>query len=155
MVNYEDMLSNLPQEKLLKIGELAKESHVGVPTIRYYESIGLLDTPTRSSSGYRYYERSTIERIKFIKKAQFLQFSLEEIKQIIGIHREGNLPCPMVQKILDQKIQDLQEKIQQATTLKAELEYYRDAWSKKEHSAVNAQEVCPLVSQVNIAVING
>ena len=61
----------------LLIGELASRSGVAPPTIRYYESIGLLKAPARTSGGYRRYSESTIEDLVFIRKAQSLGFSLD------------------------------------------------------------------------------
>lgn len=67
---------SVSQDKLLKIGELAEQADVAVGTIRYYESLGLVEPAHRSESGYRYYVADAIKRVQFIRKAQSLQFSL-------------------------------------------------------------------------------
>lgn len=64
------------QDKLLKIGELAEQADVAVGTIRYYESLGLVEPVRRSESGYRYYASDAVKGVQFIRKAQSLQFSL-------------------------------------------------------------------------------
>jgi len=63
----------------LLIGEVAQRAGVSAPTIRYYEEIGLLGKPLRSSTGYRRYSESSVEEVRFIRKAQALGFSLDEI----------------------------------------------------------------------------
>src|SRR5574338_835028 len=72
----------------LKIGEVARMSGVGIETLRFYERSGLLGRPARTQSGYRLYDREVLERLDFIKRAQVLGFSLDEIKQIIS-EKEG------------------------------------------------------------------
>ena len=68
---------------MLTIGKLAKESNVKVGTLRYYESRELLVPISRSRSGYRIYDHDSIDRVHFIKKAQSLGFTLDEIAQLL------------------------------------------------------------------------
>jgi MerR family copper efflux transcriptional regulator len=69
------------------IGELARRASVNIQTIRFYEREGLLLVPFRNSSGYRRYEASDLERVTFIKRNQELGFTLDEIKQLLDLHR--------------------------------------------------------------------
>ena len=71
----------------MRIGELARHAAVNIQTIRFYERRGLLPAPSRNSSGYRSYEKSDLDRVTFIKRNQELGFTLEEIKQILDLHR--------------------------------------------------------------------
>src|SRR6058998_3605207 len=77
----------------LLIGEVAKRAGVSAPTVRYYEEVGLLTRAPRSSAGYRRYADGTIEELRFIRKAQALGFSLEEIGEILKLSRAGRTPC--------------------------------------------------------------
>jgi DNA-binding transcriptional MerR regulator len=70
----------------LLIGEVAQRAGVTVPTVRYYEEIGLLPVPSRSCTGYRRYSEHTVEELRFIRKAQVLGFSLDEIGESCGSH---------------------------------------------------------------------
>ncbi len=137
------------EDKLLKIGELAAQADVAVGTIRYYETLGLVEPASRSESGYRYYNPEAIKRLHFIKKAQSLQFSLSEIQQVLGIRRQGNSACPMVQQLLNHKIARLEEQIYRMTNLKAELEVYRDQWADQPLEASHSQEICHLIEEVS------
>lgn len=71
----------------MHIGELARQAAVNIQTIRFYERQGLLPAPSRNSSGYRWYQKSDLDRVTFIRRNQELGFTLEEIKQILDLHR--------------------------------------------------------------------
>ena len=73
---------------LMKIGEVSKKSGVGIEAIRFYEKSGLLERPDRTYSGYRMYPAEVLDRIAFIKQAQTLGFSLDEINQLISLKRK-------------------------------------------------------------------
>ncbi len=65
----------------MKIGEVAKQTEVGIETIRYYERIGLLAEPQRKPSGYRQYDKAVVARLQFIRRTKELGFTLAEIKE--------------------------------------------------------------------------
>lgn len=138
-----------PQSKPLKIGELAALANVAVATIRYYETLGLLDPASRGDSGYRYYDDESVQRLQFIKKAQSLQFSLSEIQQILGVRRQGSPACCIVRDLLDQKISHLEEQIRLMQSLKSELEGYRDRWADRPLDDPNNRELCSLIEEVS------
>lgn len=138
----------LSQNKLLKIGQLAEKTDVAVATIRYYESLGLLEPAQRSESGYRHYDREAIKRVQFIKKAQSLQFSLSEIQQVLGVRRQGSPACPLVRDLLTQKIAHLEEQIYRMTVLKTELETYRESWADRPLDDPCSKELCSLIEEV-------
>ena len=139
-----DVLPN----KLLKIGELAEKTNVAVATIRYYESLGLIEPAKRSESGYRYYTSHAIKRVQFIKKAQSLQFSLTEIQQVLGVRNRGSAACPLVRNLLNQKIAQLEEQLYRMKALKSQLEAYRSRWADKPLDDPCSQELCSLIEEV-------
>ena len=136
------------QERLLKIGELAEQTGVAVGTIRYYETLGLLVPVQRRESGYRSYDNKAIERLRFIKKAQSLQFSLLEIQQVLGVRSQGDPACPLVRDLLKQKIAHLEEQIYRMKTLKQELEAYRERWADRPLDNPCSKELCSLIEEV-------
>ena len=87
----------------LPVGSIAKKAGVGVQTLHYYERIGLLPKPTRSEANYRLYSPDALRRVRFIKKAQALGFTLAEIKQILDLKSHGRAPCRKVTE-LDENI---------------------------------------------------
>jgi len=97
--------------KLLTIGQLATQAHVNVQTIRYYERCGLLTAPYRLESGYRIYPPDAIQRIRFIKQAQKLGFTLHEIADLLALSVQSEDVCDDVRQRAEAKIQELDTKI--------------------------------------------
>lgn len=98
--------------KSLTSGQLAKETRVGVETIRYYERRGLIPKVPRRESGYRQYPQDMVLRIRFIKRAQELGFSLKEISELLSLRVDPNTTCADVRKRAEVKVADVDEKIQ-------------------------------------------
>ena len=134
----------------LKIGELAKQTGLAVGTLRYYSDLGLLIPVQRGDNGYRYYSHDAGSQVQFIKKAQALGFTLEEIKQILDVRDRGERPCGLVQSLLNDKIEQLELQIKQMTLFKGELEQYRADWESNPDTKLEVREVCPLISSVSI-----
>ena len=107
----------------MRIGELAGQLGVTTTSIRFYESIGLLPEPQRTASGYRRYQRSDAERLTFIKTAQRLGLSLDEIKEIIAFRDRGQRPCAYVAQVLHRQVADLDHRIREMRRLRDELRH--------------------------------
>lgn len=69
----------------MKIGELAQRAGVGIDTVRYYEKQGLLPPPVRQASGYRHYAAPDVSRLRFVRRAKALGFTLEEIRELLAL----------------------------------------------------------------------
>lgn len=95
-------------QKALTIGFLAKAAEVNIETIRYYQRIGLITEPDKPASGYRTYPTDTLKRIKFIKRAQQLGFSLSEIAELLQLG-EGN--CADVRQRAEEKRAHIDQQI--------------------------------------------
>jgi DNA-binding transcriptional MerR regulator len=132
---------------LLKIGDIAKQTGVSVGTLRYYEALQLLFPEKRGDNHYRYYGKSAVEQIEFIKKAQSLGFSLEEIKQILEVTAHGEPPCDLVKTLLAHKITELNLKINEMIAFKSELEKYSSQWSFISQDN-DTNTICPLIASV-------
>ncbi|MGB7086582.1 MAG: heavy metal-responsive transcriptional regulator [Phormidesmis sp.] len=133
----------------LKIGEVAKQTGVAVGALRYYEDLGLL-TSERGQNGYRYYLPAAVHQVQFIKKAQALGFSLEEIGEVLTIHQQGDIPCGRVQSLLQEKIEQLNAQIQQMMAFKGSLERYRDSWATARPS-LDVGDICPLIEAIPLS----
>lgn len=95
----------------LKTGDLAKRAGVNVETLRFYEKKGLLPVPPRRESGYREYSPESVHRIRFIKRAQELGFSLGEIKDLLALRVQEGTTCADVRERAEQKVRDVRKKI--------------------------------------------
>jgi MerR family copper efflux transcriptional regulator len=95
----------------LTIGDVAKEAKVNIETLRYYERRGLLASPARSTSNYRLYTEDTVRRVRFIKGAQELGFSLKEILELLSLRAEPETSCEDIRELAEAKITDIEAKI--------------------------------------------
>jgi MerR family mercuric resistance operon transcriptional regulator len=96
---------------MMTIGELATRTGVGVETIRFYERKLLIAKPIRPSSGYRRYDDETARRIRFIRQAQELGFTLAEIRQLLELRLDPRRSCADVKTEAERKIEDIDGKI--------------------------------------------
>jgi len=101
--------------------ELAKRSSVNLETIRYYERTGLLPKPPRSGAGYRQFSPESVRRVRFIKRAQELGFSLKEIKELLALRIAPGSTRADVRKRAETKIVDIEGKVQHLRAMKKAL----------------------------------
>jgi MerR family mercuric resistance operon transcriptional regulator len=115
----------------LTIGALAKEAEVNVETVRYYERRSLIDQPRKPHSGFRHYPPDLIDRIRFIKRAQELGFTLEEITELLALRVEPATACDEVKQQAEGKIADIAEKIKTLQRMKKTLTGLVNACDKR------------------------
>lgn len=106
---------------MFSIGQLSSQAGVKVPTIRYYEDIGLIDPPHRSEGNQRRYEPDALSRLTFIRHARDLGLSIDAIKDLIVLNANPDMPCKEAHVIANQHLKDLQRKITQLQQLSVEL----------------------------------
>jgi len=105
----------------LTIGEVAKLANVCIETLRYYERQGLVACPPRSMSNYRLYPVETVRRVQFIKRAQYLGFSLKDITELLALRAEPTTRCVDVREHALAKIHDIEEKMRVLQAMKKAL----------------------------------
>lgn len=105
----------------MQIGQLAAQFDLNTKTIRYYESVGLLPEPPRNESGYRQYDTDDVDRLGFIRRAQQLGLSLNDICEILSFRDDGQAPCGHVVTLLQRNAHDLDRRISQLQALRDEL----------------------------------
>ncbi len=105
----------------MRIGELADRIGVTTKSIRFYESIGLMPDPVRTPAGYRDYVDDDAGRLTFIKTAQRLGLTLDDIREIIAFRDRGQQPCDYVAGVLRRQVADLDRRIGEMQALRDEL----------------------------------
>ena len=95
----------------LTVGRTAHLAEVGIPTMRFYERVGLLPKPTRTASNYRLYPGEAVTRIRFIRRAQQLCFTLKEIKALLELRVSGGTSCAEVRSRAQAKIADIEARM--------------------------------------------
>lgn len=128
----------------LTIGELAKHARVNLETIRYYERQELLPKPPRLQSGYRAFPEESVRRIRFIKQAQELGFSLKEIKEILSLQTELHSSGADVRKRVEAKIADVEDKIKALRAIKKGL-----VQLKATCNGMSSIDDCPILKSLN------
>ena len=106
---------------MLTIGKLGEAAGVKVPTIRYYEQIGLIDAPARTEGNQRRYGAAELDRLRFIAHARDMGFAMESLKSMLSLSERKEAPCASVDAIVVQHLAEVDQRIDQLTRLRGEL----------------------------------
>jgi MerR family mercuric resistance operon transcriptional regulator len=109
------------QRKAVTIGRLARQVGINLETVRFYERKGLLPKPPRSASGYRLFPAEAVRRLKFIKRAQELGFSLKEIRELLALRISRRTTSAEIRKRTEAKIADIEGKIKSLDSIRKSL----------------------------------
>lgn len=104
-----------------KIGQIARQAGVGVETIRFYERQGLLPEPARRVSGYRQYPEASLERLRFIRRAKTLGFSLAEVRELLALHADSARDCEDVAARIRCKVGEVEARMRDLDALRGAL----------------------------------
>lgn len=124
----------------LSIGELATAAGVNSQTIRYYERRGILPEPPRSAAGYRQYDAEMLARLRFIRRAQELGFSLEEIAELLDLRVDDPASCAVVEVRTRAKLDDVRRKVRELKRMERVLEKLAASCVAREPTAE-----CPIL----------
>ncbi len=127
----------------MRSSQVAAEAGVNVQTLRYYERRGLLPEPDRLESGYRSYGVDAVRTVRFVKSAQQLGFSLEEVDSLLDLAAGGPDNCDAAKTLANEKLAQLAQKIASLTTMRHSL---RQLVATCERS--RAKRVCPLLDAI-------
>ena len=127
----------------MTIGQVAKQAAIGVETVRFYEREGLLVQPSRRPSGYRQYEQEAVSRLRFIKQAQRLGFSLREIKELLALKLDPTATRKQVKDQAIAKIADIDQRIAELKRIKKALVPLIEACDGK-----GKLEGCPILEAI-------
>lgn len=105
----------------MKIGQLSAQFGVSTHTLRYYEKIGLLAGGRRDPSGHRIYDDSDVETLMFVRRAQTMNFSLNEIQKLLDIASDRELNKPAARELVTEKLDEVNNSIAQLSQLRKEL----------------------------------
>lgn len=129
----------------LFIGSVAKRTGVSRKALRLYEAHGILPPCRRTAAGYRLYDDATIGFLEFVRRAQRLGFTLEEIKEIVAIRRAGRVPCNHVRDLVRRKSRELDERLGDLLEMRKSVRRLLNGWrSGPRGRAV----VCPHIESV-------
>lgn len=117
-----------PAERPLRIGDVARRAGVGVDALRFYEREGLVPKPTREpSSGYRAYPEQTVRRVRFIREAQRLGFTLKEVAELLRLRDDDRASCADVRATARAKISDIEGRMTRLRSMQRALKQLVDS----------------------------
>ena len=132
--------------KTLTIGKVASRAGLGIETVRFYEREGLIAEPPRSeSSGYRHYPEDTVARLRFVKKAKELGFSLKEIRELLSLKAKPSGSCADVRVRATDKIENINQKIEVLEAMRGALMGLVD-----ECSGTGPRTECPILNALDL-----
>ncbi|HEX6159945.1 MAG TPA: heavy metal-responsive transcriptional regulator [Thermoanaerobaculia bacterium] len=111
--------------------ELARLCGVSADTIRHYEKVGVLPAAHRGANGYRRYSREMVDRVRLVRRALSIGFSLEELARILRQRDDGAAPCRGVRALAETKLAELERRIVEMTALREELAKVVDEWDER------------------------
>lgn len=120
-----------PEGRAMRSGELAAMAGVSSDTLRYYERKGLLPAAPRSANGYRLYPADTLERVRLIRSALHLGFTVDELAPVLRMRVAGGLPCKHVRDMAAAKLRELRERQKELAQLARELGRVVREWDRR------------------------
>lgn len=130
---------------MLQIGQLSEETDVSSQAIRYYERIGVLPEPERAENGYRIYGQDDVDRLRFVRSARALDFSLDDIQEILELRDQGTAPCTYVMGLMNEQISAIDARIRGLQRLRDELRGLHNAGLQMPEDVRMKECVCHLI----------
>jgi len=129
----------------MTVADISRLSGVTPHAVRYYARLGLLSPGRNPANGYRQFDRQDLARLRFIRQAQHLGFSLEEIADILKESGHGRSPCPRVREILQGRIEDNRKRLEELQDLQQRMERALAHWSDMPDGMPDGHSVCHLI----------
>jgi DNA-binding transcriptional MerR regulator len=128
----------------MKVTELAKNLGTTANTVRYYTRLNLLN-PNKSVNGYKFYSNKEVKRLKFILSARQLGFSVSDIQQILHEADDGNTACPLVRKLIKERLEETERQFQAMLVLRRNMTLALNQWEEMDDQAPSPHMVCHLI----------
>jgi MerR family copper efflux transcriptional regulator len=128
----------------LTIGKVARNAGIGVETVRFYEREGLIEPPERRESGYRQYREEVVDRLRFIRRAKELGFTLREIRELLSLRLDAEASCADVKLKAETKVADIESRIRTLEQMKHALVKLAEACA-----GTGDTSVCPILEALD------
>ena len=131
----------------MKISELARQAETAVDTVRHYEKVGLLPSPTRLDNGYRSYGPAHVQRLRFIRRCRLLDISLSDISRLLGFATQPQADCCEVDRLIEAQIAKVRDRLDHLQALERQLHNLRQQCPPQSGRARVAAD-CGILSQL-------
>ncbi len=131
-----------------QVKQIAKLADVTVDAVRFYSKKGLLKPERNSSNNYKVYDHADLIRLKFISRAKLLGYTLNEIEQIIEASERKEAPCPLVRKIIKDRIETNKKQFSEALKLQKRMEKAMKQWEQMDDQVPVGHSICHLIESI-------
>lgn len=132
-------------QKTMRVHEIASLANVAPEIVRYYSRIGLIKPQKDRKNGYKLFGRDDISRLDFIRKAKNLGYTLKEIKKILSHASSGASPCPIVRRIIENRLDENRARLDGMITLQSRMESAIEQWKRMPDGVPDGNSVCVLI----------
>ncbi|HPQ97429.1 MAG: MerR family DNA-binding protein [Thiothrix sp.] len=134
---------------MLTVSELAEAGNTSVHTVRYYLREGLISPSAQGDNHYRLFGMADVVRLRFIRSAKLLGFTLADIRQILEHAELGESPCADVRSIIQQRMQDIEARIREMQQLHARMAVALEKWEAMPDRTPDGNSICHLIESMN------
>jgi len=127
------------------VTELARKTGISPDTVRYYSKTAMLNPRRNEDNGYQVYGNSDVRRLRFIRAAKSLGYTLSDIREIFADAEHGQSPCPRARALIERHIKETEARLAELTTLHEKMQQALKAWECMEDSEPTGESVCALI----------
>jgi MerR family Zn(II)-responsive transcriptional regulator of zntA len=138
-------IQNMNTMHTFKVTELANAAGVTSDTVRHYTRLGLIKAAKDRQNGYRFFSGETLARLRFIKVAQGLGFTLKDIKVIFRDADKGDSPCPRVREVIAARIEESAAQIRELQALQKRMQHALIQWDRMQDGVPDGHSICRLI----------
>jgi DNA-binding transcriptional MerR regulator len=129
----------------MQVSEVALAVGISADTVRYYTRIGLLEPQKNASNGYKAYAKKEIQRLKFIRNARQLGFSVKDIEAILAAAKDGRSPCHLTKRLIEQRLKETEAQFLKTQALRAKMQTALADWQNKPTKDPSGDMICHLI----------
>ena len=140
--------SRIPAERFLTVMGLARSAGVPDHVVRFYARSGLIRPARQAANGYRQFVPLDVKRVRFVRAAQSLGFTLAEIREVLRRSRQGKTPCPLVRDIVARRLDENRERLEYVRTLQDRMQHASEAWRHMPDQIPHGDDICARIDTV-------
>ncbi len=137
-----------PPGRFLTVIDLARSAAVPDHVVRFYARTGLIRATRQAANGYRQFVPFDVKRIRFIRAAQSLGFTLVEIREVMRRSRQHKTPCPLVREIIQRRLVENRERLQYVSALQDRIQHASEQWRAIPDEIPDGNTICALIEAV-------
>lgn len=145
-------MTRLPRDasadRFLTVAQVAREAGVEAHVARYYARVGLIQPARYAANGYRQFTMMDVKRVRFVRAAQSLGFSLAESREVIRRSRQRRTPCPLVRDIVVRRLAENRERLEYVTALQDRMHRASVRWGRMPDEVPDGETICALIEAV-------